>query len=257
MTQAWRIGDAFAAARMIVHGRRTLALTGAGVSVASGVPDFRGSSGLWQQFNPATYATIDAFVSDPDRVWEMFRAVGRLVVEATPNPAHVALAALERMGLLRAIVTQNIDGLHQLAGSKHVIEYHGGIGRLHCLGCGSDYPAKRPANVPGRAPRCSCGNALKPTIVLFGEQLPFDAVEEAERLAREADLLLSIGTSVAVAPASELPLLAKRAGAQVIEFNLTATELTPRGTDLLVEGPAEQTLPAVVSALAGLGARAV
>jgi NAD-dependent deacetylase len=182
----------------------------------------------------------------------MFRAVGRLVVEATPNPAHVALAALERMGLLRAIVTQNIDGLHQLAGSRRVIEYHGGIGRLHCLGCGSTYPARRAERIPGRAPRCRCGNALKPTIVLFGEQLPVDAVDQALALAQESDLLLAIGTSATVAPASELPLIARRSGARVIEFNLTATELTPQGTELLVEGPAEQTLPAVVEALAAL-----
>ncbi|MBN2358968.1 MAG: NAD-dependent protein deacylase, partial [Deltaproteobacteria bacterium] len=240
-----------AAAELMARAHRTVALTGAGVSVASGVPDFRGESGLWRRFDPRVYATIDAFVSDPDRVWQMFRAVGQLVVEAAPNPAHFALAALERMGLLRAIVTQNIDGLHQLAGSKRVLEYHGGIGRLHCLGCGAIYPAKRAAGVPDRAPRCGCGNALKPTVVMYGEQLPGAVVEEAAALALEADLVLSIGTSAAVAPASELPLLAKRAGARVIEFNLSATELTPRVTDLLVEGPAEQTLPATVAAISG------
>lgn len=240
---------AAAAARLLGAARRGVALTGAGISVASGVPDFRSAGGLWARFDPAQYASIDAFIADPDRVWEMFRAADALIQRARPNPAHIALAELERLGVLRGVVTQNIDGLHQAAGSKRVVEYHGAATELHCIGCGSTYPLKRARRSPDRAPRCRCGNPLKPRVVMYGEMIPLAALSEAQALVEGADLMLVVGTSATVAPASELPLLAKAAGAKVVEFNVEPTPLSVRIADLLVQGPAEEQLPAVVALL--------
>jgi len=252
MSQAERDQAVAAAARLIAPARRGVAITGAGVSVGSGVPDFRSAGGLWQRFDPAFYASIDAFVSEPDRVWEMFRAVDELLQRARPNAAHHALAALERVGALRGLVTQNIDGLHQAAGSKRVVEYHGSATALHCIGCGATYPLKRARRSLHSAPRCRCGNALKPQVVMFGEMIPMGAMSAAQELVQDADLLLVVGTSATVAPASELPLLAKAAGASVIEFNLEPTPLSAGIADLLVEGDAEITLPLVVEQVEAL-----
>ena len=238
------------AARMLLGARHAVALTGAGVSVASGVPDFRSAGGLWERFEPAEYATIDAFTADPDRVWDMFRAAYDIMATARPNAGHQALASLEREGALRGVVTQNIDGLHRRAGNRVVVEYHGSLRDLVCVGCGYRTPARRRriGGGPG-APRCRCGNALKPDAVLFGEMIPLAAVDAALRLAKTADLLLVIGTSATVSPASELPLVARAGGARVVEFNVGPTLLTAHASDLLVAGPAEETLPQVVEAL--------
>jgi len=238
-----------AAARHVTSARKGVALTGAGISVASGVPDFRSAGGLWERFDPREYASIDAFVAEPDKVWEMFRAVDDLLQQARPNPAHNAIATLERQGALRGVVTSNIDGLHQAAGSRRVIEYHGNVGELHCIGCGATASIKRARRTTDRAPRCRCGNPLKPTVVLFGEMIPLGASAAASELVRECDLLLVVGTSATVAPVSELPLLARAAGAVVVEFNVEPTALTHRAADIHVPGPAEETLPELLQAL--------
>ncbi|MFH1810374.1 MAG: NAD-dependent deacylase [Pseudomonadota bacterium] len=247
-----------AAAELLGRTQRAYALTGAGISAASGIPDFRGASGLWQRFPPAEFSTIDAFVSDPDKVWRMLREVGAICQAATPNAGHRALVALQKRRLLRGVITQNIDGLHQAAGSRSVVEYHGSSRRLHCLGCGAEFALWRRARAiaRGQTPRCSCGNALKPTVVLFGEMLPPQALRQAEQWMEDAEVLLVVGTSANVAPASELPLLAKAAGALVIEFNLEATALTEVVTDIFVQGPSEQSLPLLVAALSRPGWRA-
>lgn len=219
-------------------------LTGAGVSVASGIPDFRSDSGLWSRFPPRDYGSIDAFVCNPDKVWEMFRVVGERLAQAKPNSAHQVLARLERRGLIQGLVTQNIDGLHQAAGSRQVLDIHGNATRLHCLGCGNEYSMWRRARSirQGQTPRCRCGNALKPKVVLFGEQLSLGIVDQARGWMRAADVLLLIGTSAEVAPASELPILARAHGAQIYEFNLVPTGLSERLQGHFIQGPAELRL---------------
>lgn len=219
-------------------------VSGAGVSVASGIPDFRSDSGLWSRFPPREYGCIDAFVSDPDKVWEMFRVVGERLAQSKPNPAHEVLARLERRGFVKGVVTQNIDGLHQAAGSRKVLDIHGNARILHCLGCGNEYSMWRRARSirQGKTPRCRCGNALKPKVVLFGEHLSCGLIDQARAWMREADLLLVIGTSAEVAPASDLPVLARAHGAKIYEFNLVETGLSERLGGICIQGPAEQSL---------------
>jgi NAD-dependent deacetylase len=243
-------------ARLLQRFERCYALTGAGISSASGIPDFRSAGGLWQRYPPAEYATVDAFVSNPGKVWHMLREVGAMCAAAEPNPGHRALARLQKLRRMRGVITQNIDGLHQAAGSRPVVEFHGSARRLHCLGCGAEYALWRRARVIARGdtPRCACGNALKPTVVLFGALLPAAAVQRAQAWMADAQVLMVIGTSANVAPASELPLLAKAAGALVVEFNVEPSAITDIVTDVMVPGPCEHTLPLVVQELERLRA---
>jgi NAD-dependent deacetylase len=193
------------------------------------------------------YATIDAFRRDPRKVWRMLAEVDALVRAAAPNPGHVALAELERRGVVQAIVTQNIDGLHQRAGSGEVIEFHGGSERLRCLGCDRTWEAA--AFPRGRVPECDlCQVPLKPDVVFFGEAIPPRVLADAFRLAGESDAVLVVGTSATVSPAAEVAVLAKRAGAVLLEFNLERTPLSGLA-DVCVTGSASETLPALVQAL--------
>jgi NAD-dependent deacetylase len=205
--------------------RGAVALTGAGISVDSGIPDFRSPGGLWERFDPMEYATIDAFLDDPLRVWRMIAELHDLVVAARPNAGHLGLARLEHAGVLDGVVTQNIDNLHQLGGSQHVVEFHGNSSRLRCLACGTLRPSAQWAPGTG-APRCGCGHVLKPDIVLFGEPIPDAALDAAARLTEGCCAMLVVGTSATVAPASYLPLAAKRRGALLVEINLEPTEIT-------------------------------
>jgi NAD-dependent deacetylase len=178
-------------------------LTGAGISTESGIPDFRSPSGIWAQYDPMEYATIEAFRRDPEKVWEFYLLRLRVLADAEPNAGHLALAELERRGLVQAVVTQNIDGLHQRAGSRDVIEVHGSIRSASCLRCGHSSPLDHP---PQEAPRCpDCGAVLKPDVVMFGELLPVAAMERAIELARRAALLLVVGSSLEVYPVAGLP----------------------------------------------------
>lgn len=239
------------AAEVVRKATSILALTGAGISVESGIPDFRSPGGIWDRFPPEEFATIQAFLANPDRVWKMWYELRAMLGDVKPNAAHLALAALERRGKLEAVITQNIDNLHQAAGSQRVIEYHGNAARTVCISCGRRAPfAPEPAHQG--APRCACGGILKPDVVLFGEQIPVKALLESERLARSCDVMLVIGTSASVYPAAELPLLAKEHGAVVIECNLEATDFTGSLTDHFLQGPAGETLPALVAALSEL-----
>jgi NAD-dependent deacetylase len=233
------------AAELMLKRRPTAALTGAGVSVESGIPDFRSPEGLWHRFDPVEYATIQAFRNDPKKVWEMLFAVDEIVASASPNASHRALADLEEMGVVEAVITQNIDGLHQAAGSRRVIEFHGNPSRLVCLeGCGTfQTETLRPSIRRGRPPICpSCGRILKPDVVLFGEAIPEGAMYAALHLARYSGTIIVAGTSATVAPASQIPVMASQLGAAVIEANLEPTPLTP-AADVTILGPASQTLP--------------
>ena len=227
---------------------RVAALTGAGISVDSGIPDFRSAGGLWERFDPMEYATIEAFRRDPDRVWKMLREMGELIETARPNAGHEALAGLEARGLLDAIVTQNVDDLHQAAGSKGVIEFHGNARDIRCALCGDRAPEPVP-DAGDRAPRCTCGGVLRPMVVFFGEPIPAGALEQATDAATSCRTMLVVGTSATVAPASLIPMLAKRAGARLIEVNLERTALSGVVDLALVGRSATEVLPEILRAL--------
>jgi NAD-dependent deacetylase len=238
------------AARIIVRSKMTLALTGAGISVESGIPDFRSAGGLWERFDPGEYATIEAFRADPEKVWTMLREMETVVLQAKPNRAHLGLGELEKMGYLHFIITQNIDNLHQAGGSRNVIEYHGNSADLLCLACGKRYrnEEKRGENPP----RCSCGQVLKPDVIFFGEAIPGSALDRSFQLAASAQALLVIGTSAAVSPANIIPAVAKENGAKIIEINKERTHLTDSITDIFLEGGAGEIVDRLVSAIKGL-----
>ncbi len=241
--------DAPKLAEILQQNPRAVALTGAGISVESGIPDFRSPGGLWERFDPLEYAHIGAFRRDPAKVWLLIREMDATIARARPNPAHLALAALETKGYLQGIITQNVDNLHQAAGSRHVVEYHGNARRFVCLACARGFP--REGLDFARAPLyCPCGGLIKPDVVFFGEPIPAAAQAEAVRLARASDLMLIVGTSGEVAPANYLPHIAKDHGAVIAECNLVPTHLTHTLTDYFLPGPAGEVLPLVLQNLA-------
>ncbi|UCG14112.1 MAG: NAD-dependent deacylase [Deltaproteobacteria bacterium] len=232
------------AAEIIGLSKHTLALTGAGISVESGIPDFRSFGGLWERFDPMEYGTIEAFLENPEKVWEMFLEVSELIGRARPNPAHKGLGLLQQLGLLHTIITQNVDNLHQEGGATRVIEYHGNSRSLSCLGCDQHYSVEE---LGGRQPpRCACGRILKPDVVLFGEPIPSGALQQSYDLASSCEALLVLGTSAEVAPANTIPRTAKRAGAKIIEINLEPTVLTNHLTDIFLEGNAGEVVSKLV-----------
>ncbi len=228
----------------LVEKRGGVALTGAGISVDSGIPDFRSPGGLWERFDPMEYGTIEAFRSDPERVWTMLAELDGLLEAAQPNPGHLALAELERLGVLGGIITQNVDNLHQKAGSERVVEFHGNGSRLRCLSCdhieGAD--ERRGDELP---PRCGCGQVLKPDVVLFGEPIPPDCLQLSAQMIEQCEVMLVVGTSATVVPASLLPMAAQRRGALLVELNVEATELTAL-CDVAVHANASESLPKLV-----------
>lgn len=241
-----------AASSIINKSHYLAALTGAGVSAGSGIPAFRGRGGLWQVYDPAL-ARIDVFREDPHRVWEMTRTLMAMVTGSEPNPAHSALAAMERVGLLKGLVTQNIDNLHRRAGSRSVIELHGTLGKLRCLTCNIDFNSAD-FNLKEDDPLCPhCSAVLKPGIVFFGEAVPFGALMEARLLASTADAMLIVGTSAVVNPAAELPVIAKGNRAKIIEINIEPTRLTNSITDVFIRGRAEEVLPDLLGAISPCG----
>jgi len=222
-------------------------LTGAGISTESGIPDFRSPAGLWAQYDPMEYATIDAFVADPGKVWDFYGKRLAALAEAEPNDGHHALADLEDRGWIDAVVTQNVDGLHVRAGSSNVVEVHGSIRTASCTVCGRTVPAGEAlAGLP--VPACSdCGHVLKPDVVLIGELLPPAAIDRATTLAGEARLLLVVGSSLEVYPVAGLPLETLAAGGKVAIVNRGETPLDGEAA-VHVDAGAGETL----SALAGL-----
>ena len=232
---------------------RILVLTGAGISVDSGIPDFRSRGGLWERYSIEEYATLDAFKADPRKVWKLFRELESSFGTVKPNAGHVALARLEAAGLVSGVVTQNIDGLHQAAGSKTVVEYHGSTQRMTCLGCGKSVAAADAERDGEGVPLCACGEVMKPDVILFGEMIPYDALRKGRELADGARTCLVCGTSALVHPAAGIPERAREAGADVIEVNLERTPLTERATRFFLQGSTTDVLPALADAV--LGAR--
>ncbi len=235
-------------AERFLAGGRVVALTGAGISVESGIPDFRSAGGLWSRYDPFEYARIESFRANPAKVWNMLLEMDQLLCGAAPNPAHFALAELERRGILHAVITQNVDSLHQRAGSVKVIEFHGHNRTLRCDSCGSRISRDSIA-LQVLPPLCACGGPLRPDVVFFGEDIPAGHFEEAMAEAQKCDMMLVIGTSATVAPASLLPVAAKEGAAFLLEINPTQTELSCRLSDLHIAEPAGKALPAIVAAL--------
>ena len=243
-----------AAAQRIRAARRVVAVTGAGLSVESGIPAFHagpgGQPGLWERYDPEEYGTAEAFERDPSRVWVMLREVGMTLRAARPNTGHLALARMESGGYLAATITQNVDGLHQKAGSVIVIELHGSWRTLSCVDC-AGRTATEEANLTTLPPRCRCGGVLRPDVTLFGEIIPAQVMDAACEQARMCDCMLVIGTSSSVYPASALPIKAREAGAFVIEVN-PHPGLLPGLPNLWLEGAAGLILPRLVEAI-GVG----
>jgi NAD-dependent deacetylase len=230
-------------AKVMIERKRCVALTGAGISAESGISTFRSRGGLWEKYDPAVYASIEVFRRDPSKYWSIRGDFIRDYDSYQPNNAHLALAELEEMGILQSVVTQNIDGLHIKAGSKRVIEVHGTIREINCLKCGRQYIAP---NVPeGMPPYCeSCGGVLKPNTVLFGEQLPPDALMNAQNESLICNVMLVIGTSANVYPAAALPELALQHGAAIIEVNI---ERAFHRVDYFLGEKAASALPKLVN----------
>ncbi len=237
------------AARMLRQATRVVALTGAGISTPSGIPDFRSArSGLWTFTDPLDSASIWVFHERPEAFYHWIRPLAQKIITAEPNPAHLALAALEQRGRLRAVITQNIDSLHQRAGSRRVFELHGHARSATCLHCSFAISAEVfwPLVVHGQAPpSCPrCGGVLKPDVVLFGEPLPYDILSQAQQEALTCDVMLVVGTSLEVMPAADLPLLAKRRGARLVLVNHDRTPLDEM-MDVAIRADVAKTLAQV------------
>ncbi len=241
-------------ASLLLDSNFCIAFTGAGISAESGIPTFRGQGGLWGKYRPEELATPEAFREDPLRVWKFYRWRMRKILDSKPNPAHIALAELERMGILKALITQNVDDLHREAGSRNILELHGNIFRIRCPSCGYLEDLKRSGRAREFAgseelPLCPrCGSILRPDVVWFGEPLDGEVLERAFRLAERADVVIVIGTSGVVYPAAYIPFLVKENGGTVVEVNVERSGITEIA-DYFIKGRAGEILPAMVEAV--------
>ncbi|MHA1136496.1 MAG: SIR2 family NAD-dependent protein deacylase [Candidatus Thorarchaeota archaeon] len=236
------------AKEMVAKARKISALTGAGISVDSGIPDFRSEGGLWKRFDPLEHATLESFMRNPTKFWTMGRELAETIIKAKPNSAHLALAQLEEQGKLTGVITLNIDNLHQSAGNKKVIELHGNYLSAHCIECNSEYFGKKvhenvaQGEIP---PKCEkCGGILKSEAILFGEPLPEGPMAKAVELCRNTELMIVIGSSLTIYPAAFLPQLARNAGAKIILINLEGTN-KDGVADVVLQGRATDILPAI------------
>jgi NAD-dependent deacetylase len=246
-TAAARVAD------LLRDAERGVVLTGAGISVPSGIPDFRSpGSGLWENHDPMEVAHIDAWRRDPDRFWSFYSRRFASLTDKEPNEAHLALAELERRGLIRGVITQNIDRLHRKAGTERLIEVHGSIEWSVCLRCGERVPIGRVVELLGAAdgaPPCpTCGAPLKPEVVLFGELLPERAIGEAQALAMEADLMLCVGSSLEVYPVAGLPAMTRGGGGRLALITQGPTPYDG-DADVKLDGDVVEELRAVLAAL--------
>ncbi len=238
-----------AAARSLLKSRHAVAFTGAGVSVESGIPTFRGPDGIWSRYDPASIE-LGFFLANPRESWLVIKEIfydffGR----AEPNAAHVALADLESAGVIREIITQNIDNLHQEAGSRRVWEFHGNSRHLVCLGCSAKLPVAE-VSLDVLPPRCNdCGGLLKPDFIFFGEGIPEPARSESFRAAEACDVMMVIGSTGEVAPASLLPGVAGNTGATIIEVNPEPSLFTDDTTDIFLQGKATEIMTGLVGSM--------
>lgn len=241
------------AAHLFRAANSLVAFTGAGLSTPSGIPDFRSPhSGMWEKSDPMTVASIFGFRQNPQAFYNWVRPLARLTMDAQPNPAHFALARLEALGKLKSVITQNIDMLHERAGNHKIYELHGHLREATCIHCFKVYPAKPILErfmEDGIVPLCrECGGILKPNVILFGEQLPIRQLQGAREAVRNCDLLIVLGSSLEVAPASDLPVMAKQAGAKLIIINLEKTHLDSMA-DLVIHADVAEAMPAILALL--------
>ncbi len=242
-----------AAIALLRQSHYAVALTGAGHSTRSGIPDFRSpTSGLWKNANPIEVASIFGFRHDPTHFFEWIRPLARTLLEAEPNAAHYALARIETAGVIKSVITQNIDMLHSRAGSHTVHELHGHLREATCIHCFAVYPCAEhftPFLEDGIIPTCpECGNVLKPNVILFGEQLPAQPLSAARQEAARCDVMLVAGSSLEVFPAAALPAQAKRSGAKLIFINLSPTAVDNMA-DIVIQADVVDVLPHIADAL--------
>jgi NAD-dependent deacetylase len=229
---------------LLAPARSIVVLTGAGISAESGVPTFRGPGGLWREYRAEDLATPEAFARDPRLVWEWYDWRRQKIAPAKPNPGHDALVALEKRSPGLTLITQNVDGLHPLAGSRNLLEIHGSLWRTRCLSCG-ERRENREAPLARIPPRCACEGLLRPDVVWFGEALPVDPLERAIRAVEACDLMLVIGTSSLVQPAASMADAALARGAPVVEINLEPTPLSDLAT-VALHGKAGEILSRLI-----------
>lgn len=228
------------------------ALTGAGISIESGIPPFRGKGGLWERFDPMEFAHIDALMRDPAKVWRILvKEMKEIVDQAKPNDGHKGLAKLQARDKLKTIITQNIDGLHQAAGNTDVIEYHGTFAWQRCMDCNKKYETRK-VDISEIPPRCECGGILRPDAVFFGEIIPAEAMRRSRQAAIDCDLMLVVGTSAVVQPAAMIPVIAKDNGAKIIEINPERTPLTDEISDYLIMGKAGEAMNRIMAAMGNI-----
>lgn len=245
-------------AELIHQSRHMAAFTGAGHSTQSGIPDFRSpDSGLWEKHDPMLVASIWAFRLNPKNFYDWIRPMVDTLSNAEPNPAHDAMAELEQLGHLQVVITQNIDDLHQRAGSRRVLELHGHLREATCVRCYKKVsidPAVEQRIRNGQVPHCECGGVMKPDVILFGEQLPIRVLNQAMDEARRCDLILVAGSSLEVTPAADIPFLAVDSGAKAIMVNLEPTAFDSRA-DIVIHGDVAEILPRLVEAVSAMGGR--
>ena len=240
------------AAEDLCGAKMVTALTGAGASIESGIPPFRGKGGLWEKYDPMEVAHIDSFLQDPAKVWNLLiKDMKDVVDRAQPNDCHKGLAKLEELGKLQTVITQNIDGLHQMAGNTDVIEFHGTFAWQRCMECNT-YVETRRVDISAIPPRCDCGGILRPNAVFFGEMIPQEALWRSRQVATDCDVMLVIGTSAVVQPAALMPVVAKESGAKIIEINPESTLLTGDISDYLIKGPAGDVMNRIMADLDAL-----
>jgi NAD-dependent deacetylase len=221
--------------------------TGAGISAESGVPTFRGTDGIWKKFKPEELASFDAFIRNPDLVWEWYRHRKQIIANIQPNPGHYAIARMEQFHKRFAVITQNIDNLHRRAGSTVVYELHGNIERNYCIDCGCRFSNEEILRYE-RAPRCTqCNGLVRPDVVWFGELLPENQWNLSVTAAEQSGVFIAIGTSAVVYPAASIPLMAKRAGAYVVEINVEPTDLSVVADEMIL-GKSGEVLPHLLDA---------
>jgi NAD-dependent deacetylase len=219
--------------------------TGAGISAESGISTFRGADGLWSKLKPEELANFDAFLRNPDMVWEWYQYRRKIINESQPNAGHKAIADMQSAFESVIVSTQNIDNLHRRAGSKTVYELHGNIERNYCLNCGKKFDSKD-FSYTGKAPLCDCGGRIRPDIVWFGEFLPEDEFAASEKAAADCDIMFVVGTSAVVYPAAQIPLVARSAGAYVVEVNMEETDLSRRANYSIL-GKSGEILPIIAN----------
>jgi NAD-dependent deacetylase len=237
------------AAQELAESNHAAALTGAGISVESGIPPFTGKGGLWEKIDPMEYAHIDAFMRDPAKVWNvLIKGMKDIIAQAQPNDAHKGLARLEALGRLKTVITQNVDGLHQAAGSTDVIEFHGNFAWQRCMDCDARVETVK-VDMSRVPPLCDCGGIYRPECIFYGEIIPPQHLSRSQFVASQCDLMLVIGTSAIVQPASYIPVISKDSGARVIEINPERTPLTGSVSDYLIMGKAGEITRMIVEEL--------